>query len=297
MFRGIHTAIVTPFRNGRLDLDGYGALVERQIAAGVDGIVPVGTTGESSTLKPAERRALFQKSVEVAAGRCKVIAGVGTNDTAQSVEYARMAVECGADAGLVITPYYNKPTQEGLYHHCRVVAEAVPELPVVLYNVPARTGVSFTVETLDRLADVPGIVSLKEATADLRFGAEIVSACQGRMTVLSGDDATMFPLWAVGGEGVISVTSNLVPDRVVALWRAFEGGDIAEARRLHLQLLPLFTGLFIEANPVPVKTLVAWSTGLIEPDVRLPLTPLGAGAAAKLRALCAALEIPLEKGP
>ncbi|MCP4436906.1 MAG: 4-hydroxy-tetrahydrodipicolinate synthase [Actinomycetia bacterium] len=292
MFSGVHTALVTPFTAGRADLEAFAALVERQIAAGIHGVVPCGTTGESSTVTDEERLGLIRTAVQTAKGRLKVIAGVGTNDTARSIANARAAAEVGADAGLVITPYYNKPTQEGLYRHCAAIAEAT-ELPLVLYNVPGRTAVSFTVDTLDRLADLPTIVAVKEATADLQFGAEIVRRCGDRMQVLSGDDATAFPLWCVGGRGLTAVASNLVPERFVALWRAFEAGDIAEARRIHLGLLPLFAGMFWETNPVPVKTALAWATGLISAECRLPLAPLLPETEARLRALCADQKIEL----
>ena len=297
MFEGVHTALVTPFVGGRPDFAALERLVELQIEAGIDGIVPCGTTGESATVTDAERAEIIAACVRFAAGRAQIIGGVGTNDTAQSVVNARAAANAGADGGLVITPYYNKPTQEGLYAHCRHIAEQVPDLPVVVYNVPSRTSVSFTVETLARLAELPGVVAVKEATGNMVFDSEIVARCGDRLTVLSGDDPSSLPLWSVGGRGVISVSSNLVPDRVVALWRAFERGDLAEARRLHLHLLPLFTGLFMETNPVPVKTAVAWATGALDPAARLPLTALLPESVARLVELCRSLEIPLPHLP
>jgi 4-hydroxy-tetrahydrodipicolinate synthase len=297
MFEGVHTALVTPFRDGRPDIDGLERLVEFQIDGGVDGIVPCGTTGESATVNDAERAEIIAACVRFARGRVKVIGGVGTNDTAQSVRNAKAALECGADGGLVITPYYNKPTQEGLYAHCRHIAEQVPGLPLIVYNVPGRTSVSFTVDTLVRLADLPGVVAVKEATGNMVFDSEIVSRCGDRLTVLSGDDPTSLPLWSIGGRGVVSVSSNLVPARMVALWKAFDAGDLGEARRLHLQLLPLFTGLFMETNPVPVKTAVAWHTGALDPNVRLPLTSLLPETEPKLAELCRSLEISLPHRP
>lgn len=293
MFSGIYTALVTPFSGGKLDRPAFERLVERQIAGGVSGVVIAGTTGESATLQDAERVELFALAKAAARGRCQVIAGTGTNDTARTVELGQAAAKLGCEGALVVTPYYNKPTQEGLYHHFRTVAEATPELPQILYNVPGRTSVSLAADTIDRLADVPGIVAIKEATADLVFGAELVARCGDRLAVLSGDDATAFPLWAVGGRGVIAVASNLVPERMVALWKAFTAGDWDLARRLHMTLLPLFRGLFVESNPVPVKTLTALATGALSPDVRLPLVPLQTENLAKLRALCAGLEIPV----
>ncbi|MFZ4737290.1 MAG: 4-hydroxy-tetrahydrodipicolinate synthase [Bradymonadia bacterium] len=300
MFHGVYTALITPFVAGRADEEGQidwpalDALVERQIAAGIDGVVPCGTTGESSTLSKAEKVEIFRRVVATARGRCKVIAGIGTNDTRTTVALARAALEAGADGGLVITPYYNKPTQEGLYHHFRTVAEQVPGLPNVLYNVPSRTGVSLTVDTVDRLADVPGIVAIKEASRDLTMDAEIVARCGDRLAVLSGEDSISFPLWAVGGRGVICVASNLVPERLVALWRAFERGDWNTARALHLRLLPVFNGLFLETNPVPVKTACALAFGG-SAEVRLPLVPLQPGTLARLVQLCADHEIVLTR--
>ena len=290
MFEGVHTAIVTPFIDGEVDYDGLAALLEHQIAGGVDGVVPCGTTGESATVSEAERIEIIRKTVEIVAGRCQVIAGTGTNNTRQSVALTQAALKAGADGALVITPYYNRPTQEGLYQHCRTVAEAVPDLPIMLYNVPARTSVSFTVETVVRLADVPNIVAIKEATGNMVFAAKIVRGCG--ITVLSGDDTSALAQWAIGGRGVVSVASNLAPDRVVKLWRLFEAGDWAEARELHLDLVPLFTGMFIEASPAPVKALVA---RVIEcrAEARLPIVPIQPGTVLELEAICAKLEIPL----
>jgi len=293
MFRGVHTAIVTPFVSNRVDLDTLGRLVERQIAAGIDGVVACGTTGEAATLTDAEKLAIFRHVVEVAAGRCAVIAGTGDNNTAHSIALTRETAGCGVDGALVITPYYNKPTQEGLFHHFRAVAEAVPELPIIAYNVPGRTSVSLTADTADRLGDLANVVALKEATADLALDGEMIRRCGDRLALTSGDDATAFPLWCLGGAGVISVCGNLVPDRMVALWRAFQSGDLAGARALHLRLLPLFTGLFIETNPAPVKTLTARVVPGMSAALRLPLAPLTPSSEARLHTLCAALEIPL----
>ena len=291
MLGGVHTAIVTPFQGDEIDWATYETLVERQLDAGIHGIVPCGTTGESSTLSDDEKLKLIDRTVRQVAGRAKVIAGVGTNDTAQSIRLTRAAREVGADAGLVITPYYNKPTQAGLYAHFEAIAHGAPGFPLVLYNVPGRTGVNLSVETASRLADLPEVVALKDATADLGGAAELAATCGGRLALLSGDDATAFPLWCVGGKGVISVTSNLAPRRMVALWNAFAGGDIAGARALHSALFPLFSALFVESNPVPVKAAIEWHTGLPTTAVRLPLTPLEAGSVAMLREICARLGI------
>ncbi len=291
MLIGVHTAIVTPFKGSEIDWVTYEALVDRQLEAGIHGIVPSGTTGESSTLSDDEKLTLIDRTVRQVAGRAKVIAGVGTNNTAQSIRLTRAARELGADAGLVITPYYNKPTQAGLYAHFEAIARAVPGFPLVLYNVPSRTGVDLAVETASRLADLPEIIALKDATADLAGAAQLSAVCGSRLSILSGDDATAFPLWCVGAQGVISVTSNLVPKRVVALWNAFSSGDIAGARALHTALYPLFKVLFVETNPVPVKAAIEWHTGLPTTATRLPLTPLEADSVDTLRTICGRLGI------
>lgn len=298
MFQGVYTALLTPFQHdGALDLPALTALVERQVAGGVDGVVPCGTTGEASTLSAAERVQVIRTTVAAAAGRVKVIAGVGGNDTRAVAEAARGVVDLGVDGALVVTPYYNKPSQEGLYQHYRAVTEAAPGLPVVAYNVPSRTGVSLTVDTLSRLADLPGIVAVKEATADMVFGGELLARTHGRLTVLSGDDFTALPLWSLGGRGVISVTSNLFPERFVALWRAFEAGDAALAATLQRALYPIFKAMFIEVNPVPLKAMVAWHTGLCTETLRLPLVNLLPENAARLQALAAELGIALPHAP
>jgi 4-hydroxy-tetrahydrodipicolinate synthase len=294
---GVHTAIITPFRDGKVDHAALEALVERQIAGGVHGLVPCGTTGESATLSKVEKVEIFRRVIATAKGRAKVIAGVGTNDTAGSIELARAAADLGADAGLVITPYYNKPTAEGMYQHFRTIAEAVPaRCRACSTTCPARTSVSLDVATRSsRLADVPGIVAIKEATSNLVFDAEILARCGERLAVLSGDDAVAFPLWCLGGRGVICVASNVAPERMVALWHAFEKGDLARARKLHLSLLPLLTGLFIETNPGPVKALYSWMYPDTSPEMRLPLVGLQPGSAARLRKLATDLELLTER--
>jgi len=294
MFSGVHTAIVTPFRDGRVDHEALAALVERQVVAGVAGVVPCGTTGESATLSESEQRAVIRATVETVAGRCAVIAGVGSNDTAASVALARASRELGADGGMVVMPYYNKPTQEGMYHHVRAIAEATPDWPILLYNVPSRTGVDLAPETVSRLADLPGVGAIKDATCDMEYAGRVAVLCGNRMTLLSGQDGAALPLWAIGGRGVVSVASNLVPERMVALWDAFDGGDLEKARALHLALVPLFAGLFIETNPGPVKHLVAYHTGLCTGELRLPMVPVSATTAARLKAICARLDITLD---
>jgi 4-hydroxy-tetrahydrodipicolinate synthase len=293
MFKGVYTAIITPFSNGEIDETALTALIERQVEAGVNGIVPCGTTGESATMSDEEILLVIKHTIETVNGRCQVIAGVGSNNTAQTIELALGAQSLGADGLLVITPYYNKPTQEGMFAHFKAVSEAVPQGAIMLYNVPGRTGVSLTVDTITRLAQIPNIVALKEATGDMAFAARIVSACGDQLNLLSGDDVTALPQWCVGGQGVVSVTSNLVPNRMVEMWSCLAKADVVNAQRIHLQLVPLFDSLFIESNPVPVKSLVALNTGLCGDEVRLPLTPLQPSSWTHLKTLCQRLEIGL----
>ncbi|MBU0552591.1 4-hydroxy-tetrahydrodipicolinate synthase [Myxococcota bacterium] len=285
MFEGIYTALVTPFtQDNQLDEAAWRRIIDDQIDAGIDGLVISGTTGESATLSEAEKLRLFEWGVDQARGACKIIAGVGTNDTAQSIRLLEGARRVGADGGLVITPYYNKPTQEGLYLHAALIAEAGEGWPLMLYNVPGRTSVSFTLETIQRLADLPPIVAIKEATADMQLAAEIAATCGDRLTLLSGDDGTALPMWAVGGRGVVSVTSNLLPGAMVALWRAFEAGDWAGARARHAALLPIFRAMFWETSPGPVKALLAARLGFSE-AMRPPLAPLMTSTRARLNDL------------
>lgn len=297
IFSGVFTALITPFKDGAVDHDALARLVERQVTAGIHGLVPCGTTGEASTLDEAERLAVFATCLRAAAGRCVVAAGVGTNDTAQTVRMAKAAAAMGCDAAMIITPYYNKPTQAGLYAHCRAVAEAIPGTPVMVYNVPSRTAVSFTVDTLVRLADVPGIDAVKEATGDMIFDGNLIRRCGSKMAVLSGDDMSAFPLWALGGTGVVSVLSNLMPERVVGLWRLWLAGDIAGARRRHLALLPLFQAMFFETSPGPLKLIMSWMSSDIVPDMRLPLVPPTAETADRLFALATEFGLPVSRPP
>lgn len=295
IFSGVMTALITPFKDGAVDHDALARLVERQVTAGIHGLVPCGTTGEASTVSDDERLAIFATCLRVAAGRCVIAAGVGTNDTAQTVRLAKAAADMGCDAAMVITPYYNKPTQAGLYAHCRAVAEAIPGTPVMVYNVPGRTGVSFTVDTLARLAEVPGIDAIKEATGDMVFDGNLVRRCGSKMAIMSGDDMSAFPLWALGGTGVVSVLSNIMPERVVGLWRLWLAGDIAGARRQHLALLPLFQAMFFETSPGPLKLLMSWMTADILPDMRLPLVPPTAQTADRLFALATEFGLPVQR--
>jgi len=269
MFEGAFTALVTPFRNGRPDEDSYRALIDWQIRSGIHGIVPCGTTGESATLSHEEHKRILEIAVDEARGRAPVIAGTGSNSTREAVRLTSHAREIGADAALVITPYYNKPTPEGIYQHYKAISDET-HFPIIVYNVPSRTGTNLTPETVARLAKIGDIVGIKEATGDLKQASEIIEACDGELTVLSGDDFTVLPLLAVGGHGVISVVSNLVPDQMAAMVEAMKKGDLATAREIHKKILPLARAMFIETNPIPVKTSLAMMGKMVE-EFRLPL--------------------------
>lgn len=287
-FVGAMTALVTPMRRGEgdaptVDERALGELVERQIQAGIDGLIPCGTTGESATLSTAEQARVVQVVVEAAARRVPVIAGAGANSTAQAVELARGAARAGADALLVVTPYYNKPTQEGLIQHFRAVAAV--GLPVVLYNVPGRTGCDLLPETVARLCEVPQVVALKEATGTVQRTQQIVARVGDRLIVLSGEDAINYPLYCVGARGCISVVSNVAPALVAQGWDAAAAGDHARARALHYRSLPLADVLFIESNPIPAKTALALLGLVPDAALRLPLTAMSAPARERLRAV------------
>lgn len=270
MFRGTYTALVTPFRGDRIDEVAFADLIEAQVTAGIDGIVPVGTTGESPTLDHEEHLRVIQIAVETAAGRCKVIAGTGSNATTEAIALTVEAAKAGADAALLVAPYYNKPSQEGLYRHYRAIAEST-DIPLVLYSIPGRCGIEIGVETTRRLAaDCSNIVAIKEAGGSVDRVSALRQALPEDFVILSGDDSLTVPFMAVGAEGVISVASNLIPADVAALVRDFRNGDIAAAVRTHAKLFRLFKDLFIEPNPVPVKAALAL-LGRMEPDVRLPL--------------------------
>jgi len=268
-FRGSFTALITPFRGGSVDEEAFRRLVEWQIAEGTHGLVPVGTTGESPTLSHEEHKRVVELCVEVAAKRVPVIAGAGSNSTREAIGLAKHAEKAGADAVLIVTPYYNKPTQEGLYQHYRAFA-ASTRLPIVVYNVPGRTGVNVEVSTLARLAQIENIVGVKEASGNVSQMCEICRAVPSDFIVLSGDDALTLPLMAVGGHGIISVASNEIPAEMVAMVQHAEGNDFAAARAVHSRILPLMTVNFVESNPGPVKAAMA-AMGLIEETFRLPM--------------------------
>jgi 4-hydroxy-tetrahydrodipicolinate synthase len=281
-FAGTHTALVTPFRDGKVDEPALRRLIREQIAAGVDGIVPCGSTGESATMNHTEHETVIAISVEEAAGKVKVIAGTGSNNTAEAVSLTTYAKRAGADAALLISPYYNKPTQAGHVAHYRAIADAAG-LPLFVYNIPGRTGVNILPETIAEMAEHPMIVGVKEASGSLDQVSRIIQLTAGRFTVLSGDDSLTLPMMAVGGHGVIAVISNLVPQRTAALVRAARDGDFARARTLHYELLPLIQALFTETNPIPVKAAMAM-LGKCTAELRMPLTPLTDGNRRKLEA-------------
>jgi 4-hydroxy-tetrahydrodipicolinate synthase len=273
MFEGLSTALITPFRDDALDEPALRELVERQIAAGVDQLVPCGSTGESATLSHVEHGKVIEIVVSTARGRAQVLAGTGSNNTREAIELTQHAKAVGADGALLISPYYNKPTQEGIYEHYRAVAEQT-QFPIDTYNIPGRTGSNIAPSTIARLADVPNIVGVKEACCDIGQIADVVALCHDEFAVLSGDDALNLPIMAVGGKGAISTASNIAPMAVGELLRACRDNDFARARKLHFQLLPLFEALFFETNPIPVKCALQLM-GLIESaEVRLPLTPI-----------------------
>lgn len=269
MFEGAFTALVTPFKNGRIDEDAYRALIDWQIREGIHGIVPCGTTGESATLSHEEHKRVMEIAVDEAAGRVPVIVGTGSNSTREAVRLTGHAREIGADAALVITPYYNKPTPEGIYQHYKLISDET-HFPLIVYNVPSRTGTNLSPDMAARLAGIGDIIGIKEATGDLKQVSEIIEGCGVNFTVLSGDDFTVLPLLAVGGRGVISVVSNIVPSQMVKMVECMRTGDLAGARAVHMEILPLARAMFIETNPIPVKTSLALM-GKMTAEFRLPL--------------------------
>jgi 4-hydroxy-tetrahydrodipicolinate synthase len=283
MFEGMLTALVTPFRDDAVDEAALRELVERQIAAGIDGLVPCGSTGESATMTHSEHRRVMEIVVEAAAGRVPVVAGTGSNNTREAVELTRHALDAGAEGALLISPYYNKPTQEGLLAHYRAVADEVG-LPLLVYNIPGRTASNVLPETIAQLARHPQIVGVKEASGNLDQMAEVIRTCPDDFSVLSGDDALTLPLLGIGGRGVISTSANVAPREMAELVSAFREGDALRAREIHYRLMPLFDALFCETNPIPVKTALAMM-GVIGPEIRLPLLPLSEPHQEPLRAV------------
>ena len=282
MFTGVITAIVTPFRGDAVDEEALRKLCDDQIAAGIDGIVPVGTTGESPTLTFDEHIRVIKVVVDAVRKRVPVIAGTGSNSTREAIDLSLAAQKVGADGLLLVTPYYNKPGQDHLYRHFKAVIDAVP-LPTVVYNVPGRTGCDLLPDTLARLCDLPAVVGVKEATGSTLRASQIIARVGDRLAVLSGDDATALSLYAVGARGCISVVSNVAPRDMSAMWDAVVAGDWKKARDLHYKLLPLSEDLFIEANPVPVKAGLAMM-GRMADELRPPLYPLAAANRERVRA-------------
>lgn len=290
MFAGTYTALVTPFLNDSIDEAAFARLIEGQIAGGVTGIVPVGTTGESATLDHAEHNRVIELAVKAAAGRCKVIGGTGSNATSEAVALTVEAEKIGCDGALLVAPYYNKPSQEGLFRHFAKIAEAT-KLPLILYSIPGRCGIEISVEVTARLAKAfPNIVAIKEAGGTVERVSQLRAALPPEFTILSGDDSLTLPFIAAGAEGVISVASNVIPAEVSALVNAALAGDFTKAREIHFQLYPLFKDLFIEPNPVPAKHALALR-GEMRPDVRLPLCEMGDATRAKLEATLRQLQL------
>lgn len=272
MFEGTMVALVTPFRRGSIDVERLRSLTAKMVDAGVETIVPTGTTGESATLSHEEHLAVIRHVVEEVRGKIKVLAGTGSNATHEAIELTRAAKEAGADGALLIAPYYNKPTQEGLYQHFALVAKEVP-LPIVLYNIPGRTAVKIETETLARLSKIPNIVGVKDSTGSLENVMDSINACRPGFEVYSGEDGLNVPILAVGGRGVVSVLGNLMPKELVRMVRLALSGDIGQAADLQRKYLPLIHALFLETNPIPIKAALAL-VGEIEEEYRLPLVPM-----------------------
>ena len=283
MFTGTYTAIVTPFEGGKVDAEALENLIQAQIKGGVDGIVPVGTTGESPTLDYGEHIRVIESAIAFAAGRIKVLAGTGGNSTSEAVYLTKAAAEAGADGSLQVAPYYNKPTQEGLFQHFKAIADAT-KLPLMLYSVPGRCGVEIAVETVKRLAaSCPTVVGIKEAGGNPDRVSQLRAALRDDFTILCGDDSLTLPFMAVGADGVVSVASNIIPREIAQMVTAFVAGKLQAAQNLHQKFFSLFKNLFIETNPIPIKAALAM-LGEIEEEYRLPLVPMGANNREVLKA-------------
>ncbi|KJR41662.1 dihydrodipicolinate synthase [Candidatus Magnetoovum chiemensis] len=269
MFKGSMVAIVTPFKDGKFDEKAYGDLIQWHISQGTSAIIPVGTTGESATLEYDEHYKVIEAAIEAANKKVQIIAGTGANSTEETIIMTKKAKELGADGALLVCPYYNKPTQEGLYRHYEKVAKTV-DIPIVLYNVPGRTALNILPETVARLSEIENITAIKEATGDMKQVSRVIQLCGNNITVLSGDDFTTFALMALGGKGVISVVANIAPKEVADMCSSMLNGNIEKARQLHYQLEPLNYAMFIETNPIPVKTALSLM-GKLSDELRLPL--------------------------
>ncbi|MEZ6852877.1 4-hydroxy-tetrahydrodipicolinate synthase [Halodesulfovibrio aestuarii] len=285
-FSGAYTALVTPFQDGKIDEERFRKHIEWQITEGINGLVPCGTTGESATLTHDEHKEAIRICVEQANKRVPVLAGAGSNNTKEAIHLTQFAKDAGADGVLLISPYYNKPTQEGIYQHFKHIADTIT-IPMVLYNVPGRTGSNILPSTVARLhKDIPQITGIKEATGNLVQVSDLIEQCGTSLNVLSGDDFTLLPLLSLGGAGVISVVSNLLPKKMAALCNAWNEGDITTARKLHFEMQPLNRAMFMESNPIPVKTALALQ-GKMDTDFRLPMVPLAEENLKKLKSIMA----------
>src|SRR5882757_6988242 len=281
MFNGALTALVTPFRDGSVDESALRDLIEWQIQSGIDGLVPCGSTGESATLSHSEHDSVIKLTIEQARKRVPVVAGTGSNSTAEAIRLTAAAREMGADGALLISPYYNKPTQDGIFRHYQAIAASV-DLPLLVYNIPGRTGSNIAPETFARLAEIKNIVGVKEASASMDQSSDILQLCGDKLTILSGDDALTLPLMALGAKGVIATISNVMPREMHDLAAAALGKDFDRAREIHFQMMPLMRALFIETNPIPVKHALSLM-GRCANELRMPLVPMTAGPAEKLR--------------
>jgi len=290
-FEGTFTALVTPFQeDGGLDLESLGQLVEWQIESGIDGLVPCGSTGESATLSPKEHVQVIRHVIDVAAGRVPIVPGTGSNNTREAIHLTAEAKHAGADGALLISPYYNKPTQDGIFHHYRTIAEETG-LPLICYNIPGRTSSRIEPETIGRISRVPGMAGIKEAGADLVKMAQAIALSDPSFLFISGDDAITLPLLAIGGRGLISTSSNVAPVEMAEITRSHQRGEVEKARDVHYRLLPLMNALFIETNPIPVKAALHLMGRIQTPTVRLPLTPMQKQAQDQLEPVLAELEL------
>ncbi len=289
MFSGAFTAIVTPFKNGQVDEKSLKNLIGFGMDGGVSGFIPCGTTGESPTLSHDEHNRVVELTVKEVAGQVKVIAGTGSNSTDEAISLTKHAKKFGADAALLVSPYYNKPTQEGLYKHFAAVAEAV-DIPLVLYNIQGRTGVNIENSTVQRLSRIPNIVGVKEASGSILQMSEVIRLCSPEFDVLSGDDQMTFPLMALGGKGVISVVTNIIPDKMSALVKLMLAGQIDKARTIHFEIFELCQTMFVETNPIPIKVALGLM-GKIEPEFRLPLCAPSAANLEKIRTALSKLNL------
>jgi 4-hydroxy-tetrahydrodipicolinate synthase len=289
MFAGAFTAIVTPFKGGQVDEKAFKGLIRFGLDGGVSGFVPCGTTGESPTLSHEEHNRVVEMTVKEVAGQVKIIAGTGSNSTEEAISLTKHAKKVGVDAALLVSPYYNKPTQEGLYRHFKAIAEAV-DIPLVLYNIQGRTGVNIENSTMEKLSRLPNIVGVKEASGSILQMSEVIRLCGPDFDVLSGDDQMTFPLMALGGKGVISVVTNIIPDKMSALVRHMLAGEIDKARAIHFEIFELCQAMFVETNPIPIKAALGLM-GKIEPEFRLPLCPPASASLEKIRSVLSKLNL------